>query len=366
MMKKILAAAVLVLACATSALGQSSPGLYQGFVPTPAQWNSYFAAKQDLLGFTPLNKAGDAMLGRLTTPAPTGSLAGFNIGPGSTPSSPTNGDVWMTTAGLFYRYNGLTVGPIGPGAPIGTANGIPYYATSSSLASTTAGSADSVFMGGAPPAFSALTNCASAVTYLTGSHAWGCNASAVNGPASSTNTALARFNGTGGTTLQNSQITADGSGNIGGVASVQGVTTAGVAIQGTSTNSSAAAGYVGEFLTASRAAGSALSLGGSPGLMTSVSLTAGDWDVSGACVFVPSGGTISQQVCYVGASATLPTAPSMGISAMDVQNSAHTDTQPTGPLRVSLATTTTYGLYSLGAFTGAPTTYGIISARRVR
>lgn len=51
----------VALACALAAipttisLGQSTPGLYTGFVPSAAQWNSYFAAKQDYLGFTPLN-----------------------------------------------------------------------------------------------------------------------------------------------------------------------------------------------------------------------------------------------------------------------------------------------------------------------
>ena len=33
-----------------TALAQSSPNLQYGQIPTPAQWNSYFAAKQDYLG----------------------------------------------------------------------------------------------------------------------------------------------------------------------------------------------------------------------------------------------------------------------------------------------------------------------------
>src|SRR6266567_1691762 len=45
----------LALGCAlalipTIAIGQSSPGLAFGQVPTAGQWNSYFAAKQDYLG----------------------------------------------------------------------------------------------------------------------------------------------------------------------------------------------------------------------------------------------------------------------------------------------------------------------------
>lgn len=40
-----------------SAIAQTSPGLVFGQVPTAAQWNSYFAAKVDYNGYTPLNPA---------------------------------------------------------------------------------------------------------------------------------------------------------------------------------------------------------------------------------------------------------------------------------------------------------------------
>lgn len=47
---------VLLLIVAPSVvLAQSSPNLIHGQVPTPAQLKSYFAAKQDLLGYTPIN-----------------------------------------------------------------------------------------------------------------------------------------------------------------------------------------------------------------------------------------------------------------------------------------------------------------------
>lgn len=185
MFKRTLVAIAFISGVGGPALAQSSPGLYQGFVPTPAQWNSYFVAKQDALGYTPVNKAGDTMLGRLST-APSSAVAGLTVSPGTLPSTLRDGDVWMTTSGLFYRYNGLTIGPVGSGAPVGTMNGIPYYSTSSTLASTTSGAVDSVFMGGAPPGFSAaLTNCTTAVTYSTGSHAWGCNASVISGVTTS-------------------------------------------------------------------------------------------------------------------------------------------------------------------------------------
>lgn len=49
---------------------------------------------------------------RLLTAASTTGRAGVNIPHGSAPSSPVNGDMWTTTAGLYIRINGATVGPL--------------------------------------------------------------------------------------------------------------------------------------------------------------------------------------------------------------------------------------------------------------
>jgi hypothetical protein len=46
----------------------------------------------------------------LTLASATGG-AGLNIPHGAAPTSPTNGDLWTTTAGLYARINGATVGP---------------------------------------------------------------------------------------------------------------------------------------------------------------------------------------------------------------------------------------------------------------
>lgn len=109
MWKKIFGAA-FVLALSTSlALAQTNPGLTQGQKLTPAQWNNLFASKQDTLGYTPLNQAGGSMSGRLVTAAPGASTAGFNLTPGSAPGSPSNGDLWVTSSGVFARVNGSTV-----------------------------------------------------------------------------------------------------------------------------------------------------------------------------------------------------------------------------------------------------------------
>lgn len=49
---------------------------------------------------------------QVVTGASTTSLASLNLPHGSAPTSPVNGDIWTTTAGLFVRINGATVGPL--------------------------------------------------------------------------------------------------------------------------------------------------------------------------------------------------------------------------------------------------------------
>jgi hypothetical protein len=129
------------------ALAQSNPGFTFGQVPTPAQWNAAFSSKQDVLNFVPLNVAGGVMTGRLVTTPPSAAVAGFNLTPGSTPASPVNGDLWMTSVGLFGEVNGATVGPFaaaGTGTFTGTSPivstsptpGIINYAFNFSIANT--------------------------------------------------------------------------------------------------------------------------------------------------------------------------------------------------------------------------------------
>jgi hypothetical protein len=50
--------------------------------------------------------------GTVIAPAATASLAPLRIPHGTAPTSPTNGDMWTTTAGLYIRINGATVGPL--------------------------------------------------------------------------------------------------------------------------------------------------------------------------------------------------------------------------------------------------------------
>jgi hypothetical protein len=49
---------------------------------------------------------------KLGTPASAAGGAGLNVAHGAAPSSPSNGDIWTTSSGLFVRINGVTVGPL--------------------------------------------------------------------------------------------------------------------------------------------------------------------------------------------------------------------------------------------------------------
>jgi hypothetical protein len=50
--------------------------------------------------------------GLLLTVASTTANAGLRLPHGTAPTSPTDGDMWTTTAGLYVRVNGVTVGPL--------------------------------------------------------------------------------------------------------------------------------------------------------------------------------------------------------------------------------------------------------------
>lgn len=93
-------------------------------------------------------------------------------------------------------------------------------------------------------------------------------------------------------------------------------------IKGAVGRTSAVAGVIGERVTSSIPAGSAVALtSGTPANVTSVSLTAGDWLCSGEVDFYPAGGT-TQTINLGGintVSATLPTKPAGG-SYFEMQN----------------------------------------------
>jgi len=146
---------------------------------------------------------------------------------------------------------------------------------------------------------------------------------------------------------------------------------------GTQTNDSAAAGYIGQYKESVVTSGSAISLTtGTPANVTSISLEAGDWDVSSSVNVIGTGttsfsaaiGSISQTSATVdttplafgiltyGASPIVPPASTIGVLNMN-----------SGPVRKSFAATTTVYLVGQATFTASTATaWGTIRARRVR
>lgn len=142
--------------------------------------------------------------------------------------------------------------------------------------------------------------------------------------------------------------------------------------QATDTNDNATAGNIGEFVQSEIAIGSAVALtSGTTANITSISLTAGDWDVWGMVSLNPAGTTTVS--AFGGGvsttSATFPTSPNGG--AMNFINATLTtgsaQHMPIGTRRLSLSGTTTVFLVELCTFgTSTASGYGGIYARRVR
>lgn len=140
--------------------------------------------------------------------------------------------------------------------------------------------------------------------------------------------------------------------------------------KGTATNDSAATGYIGEYVTASLASGSATSLTNvTAKTVVSISLTAGDWDVTGVVDFHPDTTTtttylragISTTNNTLGAVDTYSTNPfAIAVTSVDAA-------EITPTVRLSLSTTTTVYLIAMGGFAiSTLTAYGTIRARRMR
>ena len=144
-------------------------------------------------------------------------------------------------------------------------------------------------------------------------------------------------------------------------------------VAGTATNDDAAAGYLGEFMSSVVLVGSAISLTtATPADVTSLSLTAGDWDVSGEVWYSQNAATIGtiSQAAITTTSATLPTVPAVNTGLSRSSGTEMTGIGPVipvGPVRISIGSTTTVYLVAQSTFTvNTNAAYGVLRARRVR
>lgn len=151
---------------------------------------------------------------------------------------------------------------------------------------------------------------------------------------------------------------------------IKGKGTGAPALLGTSTNDSASAGYVGQIISSSVTTGSGVTLTTATAAnVTSISLTAGDWDVHGN-VFIANTLSSSLGLGFGWISTTSATEPDKSLlSGLDMTGSAGINAlAATVPyVRISISSTTTVYLSTIATFnTGTTTASGNIFARRAR
>lgn len=225
------------------------------------------------------------------------------------------------TSGTLTNCTGLPVAGGGTGIASGTSGGVPYFSGSTTIASSAALAAGKIMVGG----------------------------------------------GAGAAPSTTSVVSIDGSGNLVGLPSVQ--RTGGVAVQGTNTNDNAAAGYVGEYISASSGLVSLST--NTAKTVTSITLTQGDWDVGVTGYFLTAASTSVTRLT----TSVSQTTDTLGVVAGEYDDlnrpafvpGNETNTQVIGPIRVTLTATTIIYYVARAVFTVSTTqAFGIISARRVR
>lgn len=147
---------------------------------------------------------------------------------------------------------------------------------------------------------------------------------------------------------------------------------------GTATNDNASAGNAGEYIESNIPLGSAVPLTTTVSAnVASISLPAGDWDVTANVAYNPTGTTQTATLLFHSISQTSATNDSTTGNAYTLYRfstgalsaAANFTAAGVGPVRKSLSATTTIFLVARADFTGtAPgiSAYGVIRARRVR
>ena len=108
-------------------IGGGTPTLYllEGTTETARLWTANGPCYLDTLTAQPIyfrpngttaltldSSQNATFAGTVITPAATTAISSVRLPHGTAPTSPVNGDMWTTTAGLYVRINGVTVGPL--------------------------------------------------------------------------------------------------------------------------------------------------------------------------------------------------------------------------------------------------------------
>lgn len=148
-----------------------------------------------------------------------------------------------------------------------------------------------------------------------------------------------------------------------------GVIYAGGGLKGTTTNDAATAGNVGQTISSYIATGSAITLTTTVAVnITTISLTAGDWLVSGQVTYNETTATFTERVGSISQTgATILADGSECYEGGLTVAASNKNTLPLCSKRISLASTTTIYLVTKPTFSaGSATAFGFISALRVR
>lgn len=348
-----LEAAVTALLALTAAQGNQ----IDGFVPLPPDTDEHaddgmvYVPPQDLSVTAPVQ----SVFGR--TGAVTAQSGDYTVG------QVTNAASILLTLAQFAPTTSAALAGVMTDE---TGSGALVFGTSPTISSPTisGGSINNTPVGATTPNTGAFTALSTTGTATLNALSTG-NAAITGGAIEGTSV--------GGTTASSGRftsltVTTGGAGITGGLTMASGaitpVSTTGIA--GTTTNDSAAAGAFGEYQTANTA-GVALT-NGVPANATSISLTAGDWDVEGVVQFSPAGTTQFTQL-IIGISATSATFGALGTftTLQHAFTTGASNTIPTPVVRLSLAATTTVYVVAQAGFTvSTMSASGFIRARRVR
>lgn len=144
----------------------------------------------------------------------------------------------------------------------------------------------------------------------------------------------------------------------------------GVAVHGTNTNDNASAGFIGEYVESVISSATDFPATNTYGDLTSISLTAGDWEISLNIDVSAQGGTYTQILSGIGtASGNSSTNLSNGNTIAHIWTPTATSNSSgcVSGYRASLSGTTIYYLKYLSSYTGtAAKATGRLSARRMR
>jgi hypothetical protein len=141
-------------------------------------------------------------------------------------------------------------------------------------------------------------------------------------------------------------------------------------ITGRINGAATAASYIGEVFSSLIPTGSSVALTtGTAANITSISVTAGDWEISGNVNFAGTTATITQEQAGIsnGTSATIPTDGTEVSSAPNIVAASLINSITLPPKQVNVSTTTTIYLVGTATFSaGTVRGYGSIKARRTR